>query len=105
MVMSSPFQPSTPTGVMTAAVPQPNTSRSVPARCAAISSSIPSGRSLTISPQSRSNVITASRVIPARMLPSSGGVMNSSPMRTMTFIVPTSSRYVCSCASVHNTCA
>jgi hypothetical protein len=45
ITMSSPFQPSAPTGVMTAAVPQPNTSPSLPARCAAISSSMPIGRS------------------------------------------------------------
>ena len=68
MTSESPFQPSSPTGVMTAAVPQPNTSRSVAAPVGR-SRSPPSRceRSLTSKPHSRSSVMTESRVTPPRM--------------------------------------
>ena len=81
-----------PTGVITAAVPQPNISRRSPRRCAEMISSMPMGRSLTRKPHSRSSVMIESRVTPLRIVPSSGGVTNSSLMRTTMFMVPTSSR-------------
>ena len=88
---------------MTAAVPVPNTSSSRPLRCASTTSSIESWRSLALSPQSRSRVSTESRVTPGRMVPPSAGVITSSPIFTMMFMVPTSSMYLRCTPSSHST--
>ena len=73
-------------------MPVPHISRSVPSRPACITSSMVTGRSLAFTPQSRSRVRIEFRVTPSRMVPASGGVITSSPIFTMMFMVPTSSR-------------
>jgi len=78
---------------MTAAVPVPHTSSSLPRPWASTTSSIETCRSLTLSPHVRSRARVESRVTPGRMVPVRGGVMISSPIFTMMFMVPTSSRY------------
>ena len=98
------FQPSSPTGEITAAVPVPNTSLRRPERWALSSSSTVMRRSLTVWPHRRKSAMVLSRVTPDRIVPDSDGVANSSPMCTNRFMVPTSSRAACSSASVHSTC-
>ena len=88
---------------MTAAVPVPHTSRSVPCFEAAQTSSIETWRSRTGRPHSRKSVSTESRVTPGRIAPVSGGVATSSPIFTMMFMVPTSSRYRRWTPSSHST--
>src|SRR5215470_12862960 len=68
-------------GELTAAVPVPKTSSSVPASWAASTSSMEICRSLTWAPQSLSSVSTESRVTPGRMVPPSGGVTTSPAIR------------------------
>ena len=91
---------------MTTAVPVPHISASVPCACAAITSWMEMGRSSTATPQSRSNCSTDLRVMPSRMAPlESGGVTTVSPMRSMMFIEPTSSRNSCLMPSRQSTWA
>ena len=72
-------------------MPVPHISFRVPFWAAAVTSSMLMVRSETFQPQSRIRVSAESRVMPARMAPVSGGVITSSLMRSMMFIVPTSS--------------
>jgi len=89
---------------MTAAVPVPQTSSSVPRRAAAATSSIAICRSLTRRLHSRISASAESRVTPAKIVPPAGGVMTSPSIFSMMFIVPTSSMYLRSRPSSHSTC-
>jgi hypothetical protein len=76
-VTSPPVCFTVPIGVITAAVPQPNTSVSTPEAAPPSHSCPEMGRSTTLMPRSRATVISESRVIPASTESRSSGVASS----------------------------
>ena len=86
-------QPISPMGEMTAAVPVPQASFSVPSAPASKSSWAVISRSSTFSPQDFSSSRQDLRVMPGRTEPVSSGVSTVSPTWNMTFMEPTSSIY------------
>ena len=92
MVLSAPRYLSLPTGDITAAVPQPNTSVISPLSIFAMISSMARRSSATSNPSVGASCSTESRVTPARMLPLNSGVtMRRPPWTKQIFIAPTSS--------------
>ena len=89
---------------MTAAVPVPKTSLSLPASYASATSWIAILRSVTLYPLSRRISIIDFRVMPERMLPSSSGVTTSPSITKKMFIAPTSPTYFFSTPSSQRTC-
>ncbi len=97
-----------PTGVITAAVPQANTSVRAPDATSFSHSSVEMRRSVTVAPSSRASSSSERRVMPGSSDPESSGVTTSwwpSPsVKTKNrFIPPISSTQRCSSASSHTT--
>ena len=101
--MTSSLYRSLPTGEITAAVPVPKTSSSLPSFWAWMSSSTEIFRSSVGRPQSRQSWSTEFRVIPGRMDPLSMGVTTLPSILKKMFMAPTSSMYFRSTPSSHRT--
>jgi hypothetical protein len=89
---SRPSPSSRPIGVMTAAVPQANTSVISPEATPSTHSDSSTRRFSTVRPRSRASSRIESRVMPSRMLSESGVTRRPSSYTSTMFIPPSSSR-------------
>jgi hypothetical protein len=88
-----------PTGVTTAAVPQANTSTMSPLATPSRHSSTENLRSSTWWPSLPASSMMLDRVMPSRIVPTSGVTMCPSAYTKYMFMPPSSSTYWPSCAS------